>query len=112
LINVNSIADKKTSLNVEGRIVEFTEYESTQEGDFVKVCTGDHDLGVAAEYIWFQNKYPNAVLTKQVLTGIILNGNNVKCDIVTIETAEKEIKNIYFDISQMMDDLNRKVKNT
>jgi hypothetical protein len=109
-MNINLIADKKTSLNVEGRIVEFIEYEPAQEGDFVKVCTDDHSLGVAAEYVWFQNKYPNAVLTLQDFTTIKLNGNNVKCDILTIETAEKEIKTIYFDISQMLDDLNKKVK--
>jgi uncharacterized protein YifE (UPF0438 family) len=102
----NLLAEKETTLNVNGRNVKFIEYETAPEGDFVKVCTNHHDLGIAAEYVWFQNKYNNAIRTKQEFNKIKLNGNVVDVDILTIKINNDTIKNIYFDISQMMENLN------
>jgi uncharacterized protein YifE (UPF0438 family) len=111
LSEMNLTGEKAASLIVNGNSVNFIEYEPVEEGDFVKVCTNDHDLGVAAEYAWFENKYHNAVLLWQEFTTIKLNGIKTKCDILTIRT-DIEIKTIYFDISQMMEDLNEKNKKT
>ena len=97
------------SLNVNGRMVEFHEYKSINEDDFVKVCTCEHKSGVGGEYIWIQNKYPHAVPVKQKITSIIINKKEVKCDVLTIKTIDEKIKNVYFDISQMMENLMNRV---
>jgi hypothetical protein len=96
---------KETVLNVNGSDVKFIEYETAKEGDFVKVCTNDHDLGVAAEYVWFQNKYIDAVCMQQYLKKIKLNGNKTSVDILTIKINNGFFKDIYFDISDMMENL-------
>jgi len=106
MIEMNILAEKETILNVNGRNVKFIEYETTSEEDFVKVCTKDHDLGVAAEYVWFQNKYDNAIFTQQEYKKMKINGNEINVDILTIKINNNSIKNIYFDISQMMEKLN------
>jgi uncharacterized protein YifE (UPF0438 family) len=106
MIEMNILAEKETILNVNGRNVKFIEYETTSEEDFVKVCTNDHNLGVAAEYVWFQNKYDNAIYTQQEFKKMKINGNEINVDILTIKINNNSIKNIYFDISQMMENLN------
>jgi uncharacterized protein YifE (UPF0438 family) len=105
MLEKNLAIEKETILNVNGHNVRFVEFEPAQEGNFVKVCTDDHDLGVAAEYIWLKNKYCNAVYINQRLTTIRLNGNKIKCDVLSIKTKDNEVKNVYFDISQMMENL-------
>ncbi|MDR0718481.1 MAG: hypothetical protein LBF78_02505, partial [Treponema sp.] len=85
--------------------VNFIEYESDPEGDFVTVCTGDHQLGVSAEYVWFRNKYANSVCTFQIFTKICLNGKLVDCDILTVKTEYGETITVHFDISRLMEDL-------
>jgi hypothetical protein len=100
---------KETLLNVRGHVVKFIEFEADPDGDFVKICAYDHDLGVASEYAWLKNKYPNDSCIRQSFSQIFLNGKKIKCDILTIKNSGNEIKNIYFDISQMMEDLNNKV---
>jgi len=96
---------KETVLNVNGCDVKFIEYEAAEEGDFVKVCTNDHNLGVAAEYAWFKNKYDDAECTGQEFTKIKFNGNKISVDILTIKINNDCIKNIYFDISDMIENL-------
>jgi uncharacterized protein YifE (UPF0438 family) len=105
MLEKNLVIKKETIVNVNGRNVRFIEFESAREGDFVKVCTYDHHLGVASEYVWLKNKYCNAVRINQRLTTIRLNGNKIKCDILSIKTGNNEIKDIYFDISQMAENL-------
>jgi hypothetical protein len=105
MLEKNLSIEKETILNVNGRNVKFIEFESAREGDFVKVCTQDHNLGVAAEYAWVKNKYYNAIRTKQEFTTIKLNEIEIKCDILSIKTKNTKIKQIYFDISQMMENL-------
>jgi uncharacterized protein YifE (UPF0438 family) len=109
--NINKTLNikRETSLDVEGATVAFCEYEDAQEGDFVKILSGDHELGVAAEYAWFKNKYPGAIRTRQQFTRITLNGTEVRCDILTLKLPNGEIRYIYFDISQMMADLQAKL---
>jgi hypothetical protein len=101
---------RETSLDVDGRRVDFCEYEDAPEGDFVKVCTNDHELGVSAEYAWFRNKYPGAVGIRQHFTCMKLNGTQVRCDILTLKLPGGETRNVYFDISQMMADLDAKIR--
>jgi len=101
----------ETILNIDGRNVKFIEYESDHEGVFIKVCTNQHNLGVNAEYAWVESNYNNYELVQQALTKIKLNDNIVKCDILTIKTDEGNTINIYFDISQMMENLDNKTKN-
>jgi len=111
MFEINLLAEKETILNVNGRNVKFIEYETTSEEDFVKVCTNDHNLGVDAEYFWFQNKYNNAIHIQQEYKKMKINGNEISVDILTIKINNNIIKNIYFDISQMMENLNNIVLN-
>jgi hypothetical protein len=104
---MNLKIERETALKVRGQNVTFQEFEYSPEGDFVKVCTDDHELGVEAEYVWFQNKYPGASCLKQRFRKIELNGAAINCDILTIKTADFQSKTLYFDISQLMADLAR-----
>jgi uncharacterized protein YifE (UPF0438 family) len=110
MLEKNLPIKKETRLNVHGSRVIFIEYESDSDGDFVKICTGDHDLGVEAEYVWFRAKYTNSVRTLQRFTKMRLNGKVVACDISTIQTENGETITVYFDISQLMEDLNNMAK--
>ena len=105
MLEISLSAVKETVLNVNGSNVKFIEYENADEGDFVKVCTNDHDLGVAAEYMWLQHKYIDAECTEQEFTKIKLNGNKTSFDILTIKINNGCIKDVYFDISDMMENL-------
>ncbi|GHV80113.1 hypothetical protein AGMMS49944_19040 [Spirochaetia bacterium] len=109
MLDINSTAKNEISLKVHGRIVKFSEYESVPEGDFIKICTYDHDLGVAGEYALIRNKYPGCRRVKQKLTRVMLNGTIIKCDILTIKISDERTRDIYFDISQMMEDLENKI---
>ncbi|MCX6230561.1 MAG: hypothetical protein NTZ33_03360 [Bacteroidetes bacterium] len=51
--------------------------------------------GVAAEYLWIREHYPNATIKGQKL----VDHKNKPYDIIKIETKESEEKEIYFDIS-------------
>ena len=93
----------------DGEIVELDVYEPTSKGDVVKVVTDNNKLGIKAEYVFIANKYPEYEFKKQVLTSIILNGAEVKCDILTISRGKKK-KYIYFDISTFMTDIYFKLK--
>jgi hypothetical protein len=107
---MNLKIEKETTLKVRGRDVVFQEFEYSAEGDFVKVCTDNHDLGVIGEYTWFKNKYPGASCLKQRFGKIDLNGAAINCDILTIRTVDDQTKTLYFDISQLMADLTRIVR--
>ncbi|GMO42507.1 MAG: hypothetical protein Pg6C_04020 [Treponemataceae bacterium] len=96
---------RETSLDVDGRRVDFCEYEDAPEGDFVKVRCDDHETGVRAEYVWFAAKYPGAVRIRQLFTSMKLNGTKVRCDILTLKLPGGGTRNVYFDISQMMADI-------
>jgi len=106
MLEINVSIKEEHILNADGRNVKIIEYESTGDGDFLKVCTNDHRLGVSAEYEWFNKKYLNAEFIKQKYTFINLNGNIISCDILLIKLENKEVKKVYFDISQMMENLN------
>jgi hypothetical protein len=41
---MNLKIEKETTLKVRGQNVVFREFEYSAEGDFVKVCTDDHDI--------------------------------------------------------------------
>ncbi|GHU70112.1 hypothetical protein FACS189450_04030 [Spirochaetia bacterium] len=93
---------KEKTLLVNGRNILFQEYGTSPE--VVKVCTYDHDVGVAGEYQWVRTTYPAAHVEEQQFTELELSGKKVKCDILTIQTSDGQTKDIYFDISQMMED--------
>jgi hypothetical protein len=109
MLEKNLSIENEITLKVNGRNVKFIEFEPTLEGDFLKICTHEHDLGVDAEYVWFKNKYKNAFRIKQTYTSIILNGNEAACDILEIKTEDDKIKEVYFDISQMMENLHNTI---
>jgi len=93
--DVHSIGDKTISI---------IEFEPTPEGDVVKICTDDHEAGISTEYSWIEYKYPGFVVLEQKLKTINLNGNNVMCDILTIEKKKflRKLfytKKVFFDIS-------------
>jgi hypothetical protein len=97
---------KETTLLVRGRKVVFQEFESPPEGDFVKVCTYDHGLGVDAEYVWVGNKYGEFRRSLQEFTYMTYNGKEVQCDILTIHPRNGGVKKVYFDLSMVMQGLN------
>ena len=99
---------RHTSLDLDGVPVDFCEYQNAPGGDFVKICCAGHERGVRAEYAWFGNKYPGAILARQCFTTLVVNGSPAKCDILTIELPDGTEQNLYFDISAMMDDLHKK----
>jgi hypothetical protein len=100
-VNMEPVKKEKTLL-VFGKKILFQEFETSPE--VVKVCTYDHDAGVAGEYQWVRTTYPGARVEKQRFTKVELNGKKVTCDILTIQTSDGQTKDIYFDISQMMED--------
>ena len=112
MLEINLSPVKETVLNVNGSDVKFIEYETADKEDFVKVCTNDHDLGVVAEYAWLQYKYIDAECTGQEFRKIKINGNKTSIDILTIKINNDCIKDIYFDISDMMEDLKNMVLNS
>ena len=93
----------ETTISVNGRNVKFIEFNTIQDGDFVKICTDDHSLRVKAEYAWFKNKYNNTECIEQKIAKINLNGEIVEYDIVTLKLENGKLKKIYFDISQMIE---------
>jgi hypothetical protein len=83
-------------LNLDTPIYIF-DVKPLEEGEF-ELDTENHDLGISAEYAWINYKYPRYKRTEQSLDFIRLNGENVECDILTIEN-KKDKKHIFFDIS-------------
>jgi len=100
IFNVKPI--EESVLEVEGESVKIIVFEDTKEGEIVKICTENHSLGVSAEYVWIENKHPEYDMGRQTLTDMKLNGQNVKCDVLTIE-CEGETINVFFDISDFYD---------
>ena len=98
---------RHTSLDLDGGPVDFCEYQNTPGGDFIKICCAVHERGVRAEYAWFGNKYSGAVLARQRFTTLVVNSSPARCDILTIELPDGTERNLYFDISAMMDDLRK-----
>jgi hypothetical protein len=94
--NVELIGEDE--LNLYGVPIRMVIFEPIEAGEIIKVCTGNHILGISAEYAWIDYKYPGYKRTKQSVKKIKLNGKDVKCDILTIED-EKNKKDIFFDIS-------------
>jgi len=89
---------QESVIEVEGEPAKIIVFEAAKEGDIVKICTDNHGLGVEAEYVWVNQKYPEYDACKQTLTTMKLNGHDVYCDILTIEN-ESGTKSIFFDIS-------------
>ena len=83
---------------LDGESVGIIVFEAVEEGEIIKICTENHDLGITAEYAWINYKYPGYERTKQSLNIMKLNGQEVECDILTIEN-EHDKKYIFFDIS-------------
>jgi hypothetical protein len=98
--NVKPIRDGE--LNIVGKKpVRIIVFESTQEGEIIKICTEDDYLGVFAEYAWINYKYPGYMVAMQALSTMKLNGKDVECDILTIEN-ERSKKDIFIDISDFL----------
>jgi hypothetical protein len=82
--------------------IENTDVLLVSDNDKVKVCTDNHSLGVAAEYKYIKMIYPEAKIIKQRFI------RRLNIDILSIKFPTGEIKFIEFDISEMMNDLDRK----
>jgi hypothetical protein len=94
-------AIEEVEFKLDGKTVGIIVYEAVKEGEIFKICTGDYDLGISAEYAWINYKFPEFKITMQALTSINLNGRDIKCDVLTIENGKDE-KNIIFDISDFL----------
>ncbi|GBU26662.1 hypothetical protein R84B8_00172 [Treponema sp. R8-4-B8] len=106
IFNVKPISRGK--FEIENTPIGIIEFESAKEGDIIKICTDNHNLGITAEYAWIQYKYPDYERIKQELIKIKLNGSDVACDILTIgkrklSAEEPDIKKVFFDISDFFD---------
>ncbi|MDR3112587.1 MAG: hypothetical protein LBU55_05455 [Elusimicrobiota bacterium] len=102
---IKSTAKVQTTLKVFGTSVLFIEYcadNSALNKNVVKVCVSDNELGIAAEYAWIKNKYPDYKLLKQSISVISLDGNIVNSDLLEIITKGVTVK-VYFDISQFFE---------
>ena len=99
IFNVEPLEEGEFELD--GKTVRIIVFESTREGEIVKICTEDHSLGISAEYAWINYKHPGYKTLHQSLNSMKLNGQDVECDILTIEKG-KDKKHIFFDISDFM----------
>jgi hypothetical protein len=82
--------------------IENTDVLLISDNDKVRICTDNHSLGVAAEYKYIKMMYPQAKIIKQRFI------RRLKTDILFLRLINNEIKPIAFDISEMMNDLDRK----
>jgi len=92
----------ESGFKLDGEPVKIIVFEDAKEGEIVKICTGNHSLGISAEYAWINYKHPGYDITKQRLYKMKLNGQDVRCDILSIEKGRSKI-NIFFDISDFFD---------
>lgn len=91
---------------VSGEKVTFTELLRSVQHDVVKVHAHTHILGVAAEHVWIQHRYPGSELLKQSLTTLeLITGkkkyqkDQIHFDIIKIRLMTGRNKKVYFDIS-------------
>jgi hypothetical protein len=98
IFDVEPLEEFEYELDGELIEIEIIAFESVKEGEIIKICTENHDLGISTEYAWIDYKYPGYERTKQSLYFMKLNGKDVRCDILTIENG-KDTKYIFFDIS-------------
>ena len=74
--------------------------------DVVCIDAHTHPLGIAAEYQWISQEYPDCKTVRQALTTLeSMSGekkkddNQIYFDVITIKTKDDLQKDIYFDIS-------------
>jgi hypothetical protein len=98
--------EKQLVMEVKGEKVLFTELLRSINYDVIKVHAYTHILGVAAEYFWISNRYPNSKTTSQSLSTLDMITKNLKYkpsqihfDIIHIKEIDGHEKSIYFDIS-------------
>jgi hypothetical protein len=86
--------------------VEFEEKLRSLDADVVKIHAYTHVLGVAAEYAWIKEHYPNAETLGQALSTLdLLDGSGeygpgqIHFDVISIQLESGREKEVYFDIS-------------
>lgn len=97
-------------LNVCDEKVTFTELLRSMHHDVVKVHAVTHMLGVAAEHVWINHRYPKSEFLKQSLTTLdLITGkkkyqtDQVHFDIIRIRLENGREKEVYFDISSFFE---------
>jgi hypothetical protein len=65
----------------------------------VKIGAEDRLQGIAAEYVWANNKFPGCEITKQRHGTKIIDGKSIAVEILDIKLLDDTTKEITFDIS-------------
>jgi hypothetical protein len=88
-------------------------YQKFIENDIeiIKPLIDIHSLGVKFEYRYITAKYPSSKVLKQRFKYLNINEKRIGYDILTIETPDNEIKDLYFDTSCYMTDLEKVILN-
>jgi hypothetical protein len=87
--------------------VNFIVKMKSLHADVVKVMAHTHQIGVAAEYRWINNEYPDSQRLRQaIMSKDLPDGDGgrkeVFFDVVTIRLEDGREKDIHFDISEFV----------
>lgn len=98
-------SEQEIVFQVKEEIVTYQSRMTSLGQDVVKINAHTHPLGVAAEYHWVNQKYPEATIIEQSLTTLekLTDGKNsreIYFDILKIKLSDGREKEIYFDISE------------
>ncbi len=98
--------DAPIELEVSGEKITFAELLRSVQHDVVKVHAHTHAIGVAAEHVWIERRYPESVFLEQGLTTLDLisgkkkyRNDQIHFDIIKIRLKNGTKKEVYFDIS-------------
>jgi transposase len=72
--------------------------------EIIKPLIKYHCIGIRSEYRYLKYKFPDYKTIQQVFKYLKITGDYIPYDIITIQTADNEIKDVYFDISEFMID--------
>jgi hypothetical protein len=89
------ISEQYLSVSVERNIIKLS---VNPANGVIKIYTDDENIGVAAEYAFIRNTYPEYQVKAQRLQKMEIDGKTVSADILEI-AKENEIKELRFDIS-------------
>ena len=95
------------SFLVEGESVAFDELLRSMTLDIIRVKAHTHELGIAAEYVWLKERYPESTLKSQ---GLIIHKTDrpeprdrLVFDVISFCCADGREKQVYFDITAFFD---------
>jgi hypothetical protein len=94
-------------LDFEGERANLRETLRSVAHDVIKIDAHTHQIGVAAEYEWLRQKYPESKMVMQSLVNMNVAKSGEKkiyFDVLKIELKNGESKELYFDISSFFGD--------